>query len=128
MSDKTLELVEILYIEFKESFRKMDRRLENLEEGQKRAEVRFENLEEGQKKLEVRLGNLEEGQRKIEIKIENDINDKIRALFDDREVTKDSFNNINNTLSDISEKLDIHNMKIRLIEGGRSKKAKVKNI
>lgn len=60
----------------------LNRQVANMEEGQSR-------LASVVDKLEVRLGTVEKGQLKLETKLENEVADKIRALFDDREVQND---------------------------------------
>jgi predicted nucleic acid-binding Zn-ribbon protein len=85
MSDNTFELIELMYTEFKENFSKID----------------------------SRLGSLENGMRKIEIKIENEVSEKTKALFDDREIIKSSLANINSKLDNITEKVEKHDKKLR---------------
>ncbi len=51
--------------------------------------------------LNQRVGNLEANQQKLEMKIENEVIDKIRALFDDREMQNHRFDRIEVKLENI---------------------------
>jgi len=81
---------------------RLETRLGAVEEGQARLETRLGAVEEGQARLETRLGTVEEGQVKLELRMENEVIEKIRALFDDREAQNERFGRIANTLDDIS--------------------------
>lgn len=100
----------------------IDNRLDGLEEGQK-------DLVSGQKALETRQVSLEEGQnilvkqvikltgdaqeiRQSQVRMENELTDKIRALFDDRSVNQDYFRTIKNTLARIENNLQTQSFMI----------------
>jgi len=72
--------------------------------------------------LKTDVKELKVGQRKLEIKIENEISEKIKALYDDRADVKEMLTSINMKLDNISEKVDRHDIKIQVIEGGKNKK------
>jgi chromosome segregation ATPase len=80
-SDKMFELLEKMYIQLQENSRQ-------LEENTKR----LDNLEQGQAEMKADI-------KKIDLKIDNEINDKIRGLYDARSV-------MNDRLDIIDEKLD----------------------
>jgi len=102
-----------------------------LHEGQARLETRTGNLEQGQSALIERVGNLEEGQvpirrdvqllqkgqSRIETRLENEVVEKIRALFDDRSMTQDYFISIKDSLARIEENTEV--LIHRTIEHGR---------
>ena len=60
---------------------------------------RVGNLEDGQKELKSDVSDLNKGQLRLETRMENEVIEKIGALFDTREVTNDNF-------AKIMEKLD----------------------
>ncbi len=78
MNDKLYNLVEKMYIEFSEKFKKVDQRFATLEN---------------------RVGTFEKNTdrmfTKLEIYLENETAGKIRALYDDRRETKESLATIN---------------------------------
>lgn len=96
-----------------QSVEKLDHKVENLDQRVEGLDHKVENLDQRVEKLDQhvgnldqRVGNLEEGQavfvanvHKLELKIENEVIEKIRALFDDREVQ-------NHRLECIEVKLD----------------------
>lgn len=55
----------------------------------------------------AQLETLQKGQQKLESRIENEVIDKIRILFDAREVQKDLNQQIINTLGRIEAKIDV---------------------
>lgn len=140
MSDKTIELIEKMYVEFKDRFEKSDSKIEkmnavfisrfdslegrfdNLEGRFDNLESQFDNLEGRFDKVEGRLDNIEVRQKKLEIKIEDDISHKIRGLYDDREVIKGSLATINGKLDELSGIVTNHELRIQAVESGRSKK------
>ncbi len=69
------------------------KQLQVLTEGQSRLELRLDSVDSRLGQVESRLDsvdsrpeNVEKGQLKIETRLENEVIEKIRALFDDREV------------------------------------------
>lgn len=71
----------------------------NLRDGQARIETRLGTVDQ-------RLGNVEKGQLRLETRIENEIVDKIRALFDDRSIHMDYFASIKNSLTKIEDQVE----------------------
>jgi len=66
-------------------------------------------IEEGQRKLE-------EGQKKLEIKIEQNIEPKIQALFEDRDIIHDKLDSIQSDIQGIKDRLDKQEFEIRLVK------------
>ncbi len=64
-------------------------------EGQNRLEERFDGLEE-------RFDGLEQKVDRLELRMENEVIDKLRALFDDREVQNDRLDRIESRLESLS--------------------------
>lgn len=71
-------------------------------------EKRFNELENKQDETNHRL-------TKIETKIENETNEKIQALYEDREIVHSKLDNITNDLIDIKGKITDHDIKIQVI-------------
>ncbi len=91
-----------------------------LKDGQKNLETRQENLENGQNilvKQVVKLTNDVEGIRQSQVRMENDLTEKIRALFDDRSINQDYFKSIKKSLAKIEDTLQTHSF--MLIELGQ---------
>ncbi|MEA4883358.1 MAG: hypothetical protein VB144_06840 [Clostridia bacterium] len=78
-----------------------------LKEGQQRLEGRMEDFEQGQIRIETRMEDLDQGQICIETRMENVVIDKIRALFDAREVQNDSIADIREVLGRVEAKVDV---------------------
>jgi len=86
---------------------RLETRMESVEQGQTRLETRLESVEQGQLRLETRLESVEKGQIRLESRMESEVTEKIRALFDSREVHMDYFVSIRDSQARIEEKLDI---------------------
>ncbi|SHE87562.1 hypothetical protein SAMN02745218_00964 [Desulfofundulus australicus DSM 11792] len=98
----------------------VEQRIGSLEQGQEelarrmeRMEQRISNVEQGQQELVKRVSGLEQGQQELagrmermEALIENEIIDKIRALFDARAVHMDYFVSIRNSVARIEERVE----------------------
>ncbi|AEG16021.1 hypothetical protein Desku_2494 [Desulfofundulus kuznetsovii DSM 6115] len=88
----------------------MEQRIGDLEQGQQELVKRVGDLEQGQQELVRRIGDLEQGQQELsgrmermEALIENEITDKIRALFDGYNLRGDEIENLRKHLD---ERLD----------------------
>lgn len=68
------------------------------------------NLEVGQQSMGADISSLKDGQLRMETRMETEIIDKIRALFDAREVQNDTNRLIVSTLRRIEEKVSTHEM------------------
>ncbi|GAB4261941.1 hypothetical protein [Thermincola ferriacetica] len=103
MEEKILQLILSEIKDLKVNQEKVYREVTDIKEGQQRLEGRMDKLEEGQQRLESRMD-------KLESKIETEITDKIRALYDFREVQADINNRIITTLDRIEAKVDVLQM------------------
>ncbi len=86
---------------------------DKLEQGQQRLDSKVDKLEQGQQRLDLKVDGLEQGQQrldskmdKLELRVENEVVDKIRALFDDREIQNKRIELQDRRLDSIDEKLD----------------------
>jgi len=103
-----------------EELKTQGQRLERLEKGQKRLEdrqaaqgERLERVEQRLNGLEQRLDGLEKGQEdlrkqvtRLELRLESEAFDKIKALFDARQVHLDYFTEIRAALARLEERLE----------------------
>lgn len=78
----------------------LDGAVGNLQSGQQALQNDIKELQVGQQGMNNRLN-------KLEIRIENEVIDKIRALFDARSVQEDVNNRIFSTLERIETKIDV---------------------
>jgi predicted RNase H-like nuclease (RuvC/YqgF family) len=94
LEDKTFELITKMYGEFTSRFNEM--------------EIRFD-------KIETDI----QGLKKDVLRIENEHGKKLEALFDGYQQTYEKLDVIEQKLDDLSEKVDRHDIRIQVIEGGR---------
>ena len=95
MNDKLYNLVEKMYIEFSEKFKAVDQRFETLE------------------------GNWDQRFTRLEMVLENDVLEKINALYDHRLQVNDSLTCINSKLDDMAKIDENHELRIRTLEDGK---------
>ncbi|MEW6447854.1 MAG: hypothetical protein AB1426_07170 [Bacillota bacterium] len=88
-------------------------KLEDLSQGQQAQNQRLQRLEEGQEALRTDVGSLRQGQEALqnrlvalEVRLENEVFEKIRALFDARQVHLDYFESIRDALTRVEENID----------------------
>lgn len=107
--------------------------LNSLRQGQEALIKRVGDLELGQKELradqftliqgqsELRQGQQEQGLRltKLAMHVEGELTDKIRALFDSREVMNDTFTRINHRLDRHADRLNLHWQEINVLKTKR---------
>lgn len=62
-------------------------------------------LAEGQQALRQDVSALQQGQQRIETRLENEVIDKIRALFDDRSMNQDYFTSIRDSLARVEDRV-----------------------
>lgn len=97
MEDKIFDLLEKVYIEVQETKKDV-------------------------KDIKVRQDKMDERLSRLEIKVEHDISKKLDALFDFRDEALKRFDKIDNKLDELSEKVDRHDIRIQVIEGGKGKR------
>ncbi len=98
MDNKIFDLLEKVYIDLQET----------------KSDVK--EIKQEQIKTNARLSRLE-------IKVEHEISNKIDALFEFRDEAMQRFDRIEGKIDDLSEKVDKHEIKIQVIEGGKKKKS-----
>ena len=100
MENKMYELMEKMYIDMQNGFEKIDSRIGRLE-------TKVDRLELATLEIETKLERLKLATSKIETKLENETNEKVRALFDDREIQKEINDKVINTLDRIEGKIEV---------------------
>ena len=63
---------------------------------------------------------MKDGQRKIEITIENDIKPEIKVLFEGYKQVYEKLQEHDKRFDSIDEKLEKHDVKIQVIQGGKA--------
>lgn len=88
-------------------------KLEDLSRGQQAQNQRLQRLEDGQEALRTEVAGLQAGQEALQnrlvalgVRLENEVFEKIRALFDARQVHLDYFESLRDALSRVEENLD----------------------
>ena len=82
------------------------RRLERLEKGQEALQKGQEALQKGQDELRQGQQDLQNQVTKLEVRMENEVIEKIRALFDARQVHLDYFESLRDALTRVEENID----------------------
>lgn len=85
---------------------KLETRMDSLEKGQSKLETRMDSLEKNQSSIKNHVDRLESKVDKLELRIENEVIEKIRALFDDRSMNQDYFSSIKDSLARIEDRLE----------------------
>ncbi len=85
----------------------------SLRQGQKTLHADVSSFQEGQEALRTDVGSLRQGQESLqnrlvalEVRLENEVFEKIRALFDARQVHLDYFESIRDALTRVEENID----------------------
>lgn len=79
-------------------------------------------LQSSKKELKQDIVNIENRLTKIEMKIEHDISNKFDSIYEAQTGTNKRLDSIENTLINLSEKVDRHDIRIEVFEGGKKKK------
>lgn len=113
---KKLEVIETIagdVSELKEGQATLETRMNGLEKGQVALETRMNGLEKGQDILARQVSTLTEDVQEIrqsQVIMENELTEKVRALFDAREVQNDINERIVSALERIEAKVDVLQM------------------
>ena len=91
----------------------IDSRFEKIDSRFEKIDSRFEQMDSKFEEIKNELKENTNSINKLEAKIESEISDKIRGLYDTREVTTDKLNSIDDKIDDI--KIDINNISIRTL-------------
>lgn len=113
----------------------METRMDSLEKGQKSLQQDVQGLHQDVQGLQQVVQGLQQGQLRVESRIENEVIEKIRALFDERSVQMDYFASIRNSLARIEDRVEFlarqniehlekmreHDREIRLLRSERGR-------
>lgn len=100
-NEKLFELMEKMYSEMKNGFEQVDKRFGQVDK-------RFDGIEE-------RLHRLENGQ----FRLENELMETKKTLYDGYIQNSEAISRIETKLDELSDKVDKHDIKIQVIEGGK---------
>lgn len=115
--------MEELFKQILESQKEIQKTLKQQGEILQQYSGQLDSLQKGQTRLESRMDSLDKKQLKLETRIENEIIEKIRALYDARSVQEDVNTRIIDALERIEAKLDVLQMEtahIRRIKRNRN--------
>ena len=79
-------------------------------------------MNKDKKTLEIEVKEI----KKIQIKIEHNIEPKIQALYEDRDIVHSKLDTIENEIKSLSSKVEKQELEIRVIKGGKDSEDKPK--
>jgi len=109
MDDKVFDLLEKVYIELQSTKTELKGDINGI-----KGDI---------KDLKGNVASIDNRLTKIEIKMENEIKNKIDLLFETQVDINKHFDVIEKKIDDLSLKVDKHDIKIQVIEGGKKKKS-----
>ena len=89
-------------------------------------ETRIGNIEEGQNEMKSDIAELNKGQLRLETRMENEVIEKIRGLYEFREVQTEVNERILAALDRIESKIESHDIQISILDKTKSNKRKAK--
>lgn len=110
MEDKTFELLEKMYSDFSKRFEKIENNISDIK-------VDISDMK-------VDISDMKIGIRKVDTKIDGPITEKIVSLQDGYKLTFEKLVDVDKKLDTLSDKVDNHDIKIQVIEGGKKKSIK----
>lgn len=111
--DKILHLLEKVYTEFSNKFDEFAKRFDTIEERITGVEKKISGVEGKITGIEEKMKVVEEEVKKLGIKIDTEITDKVRALFDDRQLLHEKIDEIDEKI-DILQ-LDVNNLTVKTL-------------
>ena len=102
-----------------EGQQKLDSKVDKLE-------TRIGNIEEGQNEMKSDIAELNKGQLRLETRMENEVIEKIRGLYEFREVQTEVNERILAALDRIEAKIESHDIQISILDKTKSNKRKAK--
>jgi SMC interacting uncharacterized protein involved in chromosome segregation len=85
---------------------------------------RFDGVENEIKGLKSNIAHIESNITRIEIKLEHNIENKIQALYDDRDGVHKKLDSIEQKIDELANRVDKQDVEIRVIKGGKPKASK----
>ena len=107
-NDKVFDLLTKLYSEMQNGFKEVNNRLDRVEERLDRVEERLNKVENNQ------------------VTMENELKEMKKTLFDGYVQNTEAIKRLEAKVDELSEKVDRHDIKIQVIEGGKSSRRKAK--
>jgi methyl-accepting chemotaxis protein len=79
-------------------------------------EKMYSEMQSGFKRVEKKIGNVENEVKKVNFKIENDIETKASALFDGYKQVSEDITEIKDTIKEMADKLENQEVEIRVLK------------
>jgi chromosome segregation ATPase len=111
--DKILHLLEKVYTEFSNKFDEFAKRFDTIEERITGVEKKISGVEGKITGIEEKMKVVEEEVKKLGIKIDTEITDKVRALFDDRQLLHEKIDEIDEKIDMLQ--LDVNNLTVKTL-------------
>ncbi|HOQ17122.1 MAG TPA: hypothetical protein PLL17_02195 [Defluviitaleaceae bacterium] len=108
-NSQVLELILAKLQGMEEKIHGMESKIYGMEKKIETVGTDFDDLKNGQEEIIINL-------KKLETKIENELTEKIRGLYDSREVIRDKLSSINIKVDNLSDRIDKHELIIKLAE------------
>lgn len=102
MEDKVFDLLEKVYIELQNTKTEFKSDIEDIKGD---------------------LNSINNRLTKIEIKMENEVKNKLDLLYEPQVDTNIRLDSLDKKMDELTEKVDQHDLKIKVIEGGKKKKS-----
>ena len=115
-----LEQVQKGFAETNKRITGVEDRMTGLEDRMTEFEDRMTGLEDRMTGLKDRMTGLEGRLTKLETKVENEIDVKIQACFDNTEILKVKVDVLSTEVEDLKEKVIDHGIKIQIIDSKRN--------
>ena len=110
MEDKTFELLEKMYSDFSKKFEKIESDISGV-----KTDITG---------MKTDISGMKTDIRKIGVKIEGPITEMLVSLQDGYKVTYEKLTDVEKKLETLSNKVDEHDIKIEVFEGGKKKRIK----
>lgn len=105
----------------------MDKRFDGIDKRLDGMDKRFDGMDKRLDGMDERLDSIEKSQRRMEMKVEQSIEPKIQALFEDRDIVHTKLNSIQTAVDDLTQKVEKQELEIRVIKGGKEPEKKTKD-
>lgn len=99
MDEKIFDLIEKMYVEMQNGFKKVDERFVGVENSIEGIDSRIEGIDRRIESIDGRLSGLEDKVTNINITLEHEIKPQLKALFDEYKQNSDKLDRIEKEVS-----------------------------
>jgi len=124
MEDKTFELLTKMYSEFSGRFDGMEKDIKGIKSDVTGLKSDVNELKSDVTGLKSDVKGLKSDVARIGIKLEHNIEPKIQALFDDRDIIHGKLDSIEQKVDVLTSRVDKQDIRISVIKGGKPKAVK----